>query len=315
MEDWPWAPEADALEEMGRADAATIDKLLQEHPPQDTSDSSRSSIGPGDYWGTATAVACLELGLPLGFARDDHPDLQVYGSTEALNYWHHLSGFELRGEGNIPANESRSGIFTILNNPVHQMLFEHMYAARHEFPIETLAMSDPMFWKARDGQPITIHQAIDHQGFLRLYQEDPERCIRLYLARQLPHLGATRKAIQGLHFDADLLESHLAEKPGMTSEEGLIVTGESQRERIQFQRYRAEYFLIDYDFTVRLLSEGYKPYSLKDIIPIAAAYVTSLLAAHPELNPADLQVEIPDARQQIGKLLTDLHRHDKATEN
>jgi hypothetical protein len=307
-------PETAALLAVQRADAKTIERLTVSYPAS-AKHNSGDIVTPDHYWDVAIAASCADLGLKIGFSTDNKNDIQEHASEATLDYISYLSGFELRGEGNVAADKSRSGIFTLLNAPFKGQLFEHIYALVNDIPIENVMMSDHSLERSRKHHTATVYEIIDHEGVERLYREDPKHCVQLYLARRLPSMKYSRTHITAAENLIDWKEAEIAAAPGTIVEDGVIISAEERAEELRYQRSRLRYSQQDYNFTLGLLAKGYEPYSLKDIIGIAHAYVTSLLATRSELNPANLKVDIPDRKQRISEQLTGLLRLGNADQN
>lgn len=178
-------PEDHELLEIHLADKKFAKEILGEYPPSNKDSKSNSDIDPEHYWGFAMAATCAKLGLPIGFEQRgpiDPTKVTIYGSGESINYWLNLAGYEHRGwRDNMAASESRSGFFTLMHDPSHGELFEHVYALHTNQLIESVIMRDPMFERARFEQMATQAEIVDHEGVENLYKENPTHCLRLYL--------------------------------------------------------------------------------------------------------------------------------------
>lgn len=141
---------------------------------------------------------------------------------------------------------------------------------------------------------------------------------KIIFNRQLPGLKHLRKSIEftqrwlwvqnrdaeesGEHLDGSVKAAYEQSKKEMA-------------EQKPFQEARLAYWQTNYDFTMGLLLEGYKPYSFQEILPYVEEYAVSLLAVNPELSPTNLTAEIPDVQANIKKMLQDLKMRDKREEN
>ncbi len=315
-------PENGYLESMALADLRYLKDVMSVYPAVGDMRRSGSYRNPGEYWGVSVAIVCAKLGLPIGFfeaSDSDSPAFGLSGDDEALNYWLHLSSFEAHSAGSLknsvaPDSESRSGLYVLLSEVNHSRLFEHIYAAYTKTPIEAVIQSDPMFAEIRHAQPATLYEIVDQEGIERLYEQDPEQCLRLYLTRQIPQLKNLRDTIRWT--EASLVD--LDEITDDMDDHTKKIINKIRKDRAEiapFQQARLEYWRKEYDFTNSLLMEGYKPYSLEDIIPLVEGYLVSLLAEHPGLSPTNLQVNIPDIKAKLNRFIEDVKRRDKSELN
>lgn len=302
-------PEETAVKGSERANITFADEITEQFPPQDKTSSSRSNVNHTDsYWGIVTALAVAKLGLPIGFEMDTNAPSEdavvLYGSDITINYWLNLAGFEHRGwRNNLADSESRSGLFTMMVEPSSGELFEHMYALRTGTPVTEVIQRDPMFTGLRDRQPATQYEVIDHDGVENMYRENPEQCIGIYLARMLPRLKHLRSTIG--HTKSALARFELGQTLDDTNPDELIASNRARLERWQIQ----------YDFTMGLVMEGFKPYTLAEMAPLADAYIVGLLSVRQELHPSDITGEIPDVRDEIRNMLTGIERRNEAGNN
>lgn len=302
--------ESSIVEAMTTADREYTATLIDAYPPVDRSSKSLTGGRPGDYWGIATAAASAELGVPIGFERGDPEtdgdSIVIVGSSRSINEWLNLACHESSTLHNAAHTESDSGLYTLLSNPIHGHLFEHVYAAYHGEDITNIIAADPMTPEIRAEQPATYLQIINHEGFMTMYQENPEDTIRMYLARQLPRLKHLRSTIE--HSERNLSTEGLQITDGMDDHTKRIFTSilEKRLKHAPFERSRLERWQTEYDFTASLVMEGYKPYALPDVVPKVSAYVIALLATKPELSPTNPGAEIPDIKAGIQQMLAEL---------
>ena len=299
---------------METSDRSTLSALPQEWPVVSRESHSNSITTPGEYWGTSMAVVCAKLGVPIGFelrsGTESKPqNLALYGSADAINYWLTLCTYEHRKSDRASAfQESNSGTFTLLANPSHTELLEHVYAAHAGVPLEEVIRQDPRYAGIRDQQPATAYELIDQEGIERLYKDDPEHCLRLYLTRQLPQIHHLRHSIQTTKRFILFSET--------TNQDDMSKTEKAEEARVKALREaNVRQWRMQYDFTTGLVQEGYKPYALSEIIPFVEEYVLGLLAVHPELSPSDLRVEIPDRVAELKRTLDSIKKRDKAADN
>lgn len=310
-------PETSAVEAMNLSDKKFIAQILREYPANGEDHfSGMGGNNSENYWGIGVAVACAKFGIPLGFEQTED-DLALTANSSAGNYWLNLCGFESRNfpgvrEGISAEIESRSGLYTLLHNPAANELFEHVYALHTGTELVDIIQRDPMFAGIRSEQPATLMELADHEGVERMYEEDPEKVLRLYLTRRLPTLKYLRDTI-------DSTKSFVLEEITDDMDENLkklIKTINKKRApHIEFNKAQTEYWQTEYDFTVGLLMEGYRPYDLSEVAPMIEEYVLGLLAFHPELSPSDLRADVPDIRQGLLRHLADIERRDHAEEN
>lgn len=303
-------PETPFVKAMEESDAAYIKNLPTLFPPTDRSMKSGLSVRSGYYWGAAVAIAATRLGAPLGFEMTpDQDDLMAYGSYDTINYWLTLQGFEHRKERSSSAtSEARSGLFTLLEQPWEGQLFEHLYAARTGAAIEDIILRDPMS-NVRAEQPATAYEIVDHERVEQLYKENPEQAIRMYLSRRLPTLKHLRAHLENTKADMAIVDTW-EEVEGIDEHTKTIYSRivDEKRENAAFDQARLTYWQTEYDFTVGLLMEGYKPYTLEETVPVVEEYILGLLFEHSELSPTHLQTEVPD-------VITELHTTVKKFED
>lgn len=318
-------PEAEMVRVWQQANVEYINRLYKEFPPIDRSSMNRMHISGDGMWGFSIAVACAQLGVPLGFENDRMEGAPTYtamrGSNAAIDYFLYIAGYEHRlpGRGERAAvNEPRSGYYTLLDDPVHKEIFEHIYAEYTGQSIEDVIYSDPDYEPRRKGAPAVMHEIIDHAGVAAMYAEDPDHCLRLFLTRQLPVLKYLRDHIEHtqrtLSF-ADGVSDEDRERFEPRLVEMLDRIAAERREMRGYHQAHLERMQMQYDFTLSLLMEGYKPYTLEEIVPFTMEYLLGLLAVHPELSPSDLQTEIPDMKDHIQGLLADTKRRGLHADN
>lgn len=313
-------PEQHDLTEVEQANKKYARELLINYPVKSSEAKSHTDVEPEHYWGLSVAIACAKLGVPLGFeARDslDATQLAIRGTNDDINYWLNMTGFEHRGlRDNLANGESRSGLFTLMQDPDHSEVFEHVYALHTNTPIEEIMMRDPMFERVRFEQAASTAELVDHEGVANLHENDPRKCLRLYLTRALPHLKHLRRTIE---FTKRWLIVNAEDQPTDYDDANIRKAVEhANKEAAElrpFQEARLAYWQTNYDFTVGLLLEGHKPYALEEVVPFTEEYVVSLLAIHPELSPTHLTAEVPDMQAEIKKILDDLRMRDKHNEN
>ncbi len=304
-------PEKSFLDSSRLKNATFLGKLPQRFPVTDTTSDAGIDATNG-LWGASIAITSAKLGIPLGFERstqvEDATRARISGSEQTINYWLTLAGFEHRYRENLPENDSRSGLFTLMVNPQHGQLFEHLYALRTGKPLREIVMRDPMAERGIDSLGMR-YQFNDHEGVQRLYEENPEHAIRLYLTRQLPQLKHLRRTIESTKqsLEIDAIEDE-AEKADGHSKKILMAIGQERREMAPFNQARLDYWQTEYDFTTSLLMEGYEPYTLEETVPFVEEYVIGLLAEHPELSPTDLRTDVPDVKGGLVNLLSGLKK-------
>lgn len=302
--------ESGYLAAMVEADQAYLDQLVAEFPVTDRSSASGVGGRTGEYWGLAVAESAARLGVPIGFISSNSysdPGLRLMGSERAVNEWLNLCGYEGSFGGNKADTESKSGIFTLLSQPSHKQLFEHMYAAQHGMPIEDVIIRDPMAAVIRHEQTATALEIIDHEGFMRMYEENPEATVGMYLARQVPHLKHLRNTIA--HTERSLNWDPVSEiTDGMDTRTRKMLEGMAKEQAKIEPRQKASLanWQADYDLTASLLMEGHKPYALPDVAQYVHEYVVGLLAVHPEISPSNKDADIPDVKGRIVKMMIDL---------
>lgn len=303
-------PEQVFVESMALADRDFLASLREHYPAPANGNKGSAYREPGDYWGVATAIICAKFGVDLGFEEAEDTTI-ISGRHEALNYWLHLTSFEGHDAGILKESvaadsEARSGLYTILSTPRHAEIFEHVYAAYKNIPVFEVMQTDPMFARIRYSQMATMHEITDHEGVERLYKQDPEHCLRLYLTRQLPHLRHLRSTIEYTKAALPIPEDANAEEPEKDYQEFLREINKERAKNAPFNQARLTYWQTEYDFTIGLLLEGYKPYTLEEILPYVEEYLVSLLAEHPHLSPSQLKAVIPDQIAQLHQYLSNV---------
>lgn len=276
--------------DMAESDAAYLAQLPELCPPpidEPNITSNERHEQPGEYWGVALAVAGAQLGMKNGFTISTNGELLLTGTPEAMNHHLNLVGLEIRTgrKGKRIHEEPRTGINTLLSDPVHSALFQHIYSLyTDQSLIDALALS-PRTADRSDSSILT--QVSDHEGIARLYQENPEHCIRLFLTRMVPdhHHLARSVAAQQRILDGDIDEEEWVSDN---------------------RRGHVHYGQLQMDFVQTLLDEGYRPYTLEEVVPFAYEYLVTLMATNPELSPTESQANLPDVREHIGRLLTQL---------